>query len=375
MAMPNLDNINDFSQRLNVEAGKLKGNNWTRDMLVEISDTLISMQKEIRWALQNLDYGNMPSVQVDVDGVKTKLTDATGDIATIKESGHELSRMIESNKVLINGEVKRLNDVIDEKTGNLLKGLDAIKKEMSTIKQTADEVSIKVESTKKEFDKKVEDVEKALDKTVNDHVKVIENSIAELKVKDDSISSTIANIKNEFDGKVSTISSSVQEVKETANSYSRVIKETKTTLDGKINDVNSRLNGKVDSSDFNGRQLISMINMDSSSATIRSSKITLESYSNILRSPDGRVELRLEDSQGGGYGDPTMRLRMRQNSYDRFDDVLRVDYPVQQPSITIGNRNKYNSSTRNNAITRVNMQGVIVDGWYNYHASTDVSDL
>lgn len=366
MAMPNLDNINDFSQRLNVEAGKLKGNNWTRDMLVEISDTLISMQKEIRWALQNLDYGNMPSVQVDVDGVKTKLTDATGDIATIKESGHEMSRMIESNKVLINGEVKRLNDVIDEKTGNLLKGLDAIKKEMSAIKQTADEVSIKVESTKKEFDKKVEDVEKALDKTVNDHVKVIENSIAELKVKDDSISSTIANIKNEFDGKVSTISSSVQEVKETANSYSRVIKETKTTLDGKINDINSKLNG---------RELISMINMDSSSATIRSSKITLESYSNILRSPDGRVELRLEDSQGGGYGDPTMRLRMRQNSYERFDDVLRVNYPVEQPSITIGNRNKYNSSTRNNAITRVNLQGVIVDGWYNYHPSTDVSDL
>lgn len=331
MTLPNFSNINS---ELNAQGNKIKGNYNNREVLLEISDTLIKMQKEIMYALQNLGYENMPTVKVDMDGINTKITDATGDIVKIKQSGHEMKQSIESERIRLDGEVKRLSEAIDEKTGKLSKDLEGkiieLTSAISEVKQTADNIKLEVKETVTSFDSKINNVEGLLDEKTN-------------------------KLSSDLQGKI------------------RAVTENVSKIDQRADRIELSVSSKVDRKDYTGQEMISKINMDSSSMKISSNKLVLESVRNILRSPNGRIELELNDADSyGRIGNPFMRLRARQDNYGSWEEIINVahagtaygDGGTYLPEIQIGNRNKYSSSRRNNAITRINFQGVDIFGWY-----------
>ena len=344
MTLPNFSNINS---ELNAQGNKIKDNYNNREVLLEISDTLIKMQKEIMYALQNLGYENMPTVKVDMDGVNTKITDATGDIVKIKQSGHEMKQSIESERIRVDGEVKRLSEAIDEKTGKLSKDLEGkvieLTNAISEVKQTADNIKLEVKETTTAFEGKINDVEGLLDEKTN-------------------------KLNSDLQGKI------------------RAVTENVSKIDQKADRIEISVSSKVDRSDFTGKEMISKINMDSSSMKISSNKLVLESARNVLTSPNGRIELELVDTDSyGRIGDPYLRLRARQDNYGAWSQVIRVEHAGTasgdnryQPEIQIGNRNPYGTNSQKYApITRLNLQGVNIMGRY-YKSSPgldSISDL
>lgn len=198
MTLPNFSNINS---ELNAQGNKIKDNYNNREVLLEISDTLIKMQKEIMYALQNLGYENMPTVKVDMDGVNTKITDATGDIVKIKQSGHEMKQSIESERIRVDGEVKRLSEVIDDKTGKLSKDLEGkvieLTNAISEVKQTADNIKLQVKETTTAFEGKINDVEGLLDEKTNKLNSDLQGKIREVSEKVSTIDQKADGIKLE----------------------------------------------------------------------------------------------------------------------------------------------------------------------------------
>lgn len=395
MTLPNFSNINS---ELSAQGNKIKDNYNNKEVLLEISDTLIKMQKEIMYALQNLGYENMPTVKVDMDGVNTKITDATGDIVKIKQSGHEMKQSIESERIRVDGEVKRLSEVIDEKTGKLSKDLEGkvieLTNAISEVKQTADNIKLEVKETTTAFEGKINDVEGLLDEKTNKLNSDLQGKIREVSDKVSTIDQKADGIKMEVSDTVRTFESKTKEldnsIKDKTEAISRNLNNkisSVTTnvskIDQKADRIELSVSKKVDRSDFTGREMISKINMDSSSMRISSNKLVLESTRNILTSPNGRIELELVDTDSyGRVGNPYLRLRARQDNYGAWSQVIRVEHAGRasgdnryQPEIQIGNRNPYGTNSQKYApVTRLNLQGVNIMGRY-YKSSPELDSI
>ena len=346
MTLPNFSNINS---ELNAQGNRIKDNYTNKDVLLEISDTLIKMQKEIMYALQNLGYENMPTVKVDMDGVNTKITDATGDIVKLKQSGHELKQSIEGERIRVDGEVKRLSEAIDEKTGKLSKDLEGkvieLTNAISEVKQTADNIKLQVKETTIAFDGKINNVENLLDEKTNKLNSDLQGKIREVSEKVSTIDQKADGIKLEVSNTVKSFETKTTELSNTINSKTEAVsKELNDNLDkragaieGNLNtakkDLENSINNKTDAlskdlnkkittvttnvskieqkadnieisvaqkvsrSDFTGYNIISKINVDESEITIKSGKLSLEGQT-YISSPDGRAKLAIVTRAG-----------------------------------------------------------------------------
>lgn len=346
MTLPNFSNINS---ELNAQGNKIKDNYNNREVLLEISDTLIKMQKEIMYALQNLGYENMPTVKVDMDGVNTKITDATGDIVKIKQSGHEMKQSIESERIRVDGEVKRLSEVIDEKTGKLSKDLEGkvieLTNAISEVKQTADNIKLEVKETTTAFEGKINDVEGLLDEKTNKlnsdlqgKIREVSEKVSTIDQKADGIKLEVSNTVKSFETKTTELSNTIdsrteavsKELNDNLNKRAGAIEGSLNTakqdLEDSINDktdalskdLNNKLTtvttnvskidqkadrielsvaSKVSRSDFTGYNIISKINVDKSEITIKSDKLSLEGQT-YISSPSGRAKLAIVERSG-----------------------------------------------------------------------------
>lgn len=359
MTLPNFSNINS---ELNAQGNKIKDNYNNREVLLEISDTLIKMQKEIMYALQNLGYENMPTVKVDMDGVNTKITDATGDIVKIKQSGHEMKQSIESERIRVDGEVKRLSEVIDDKTGKLSSDLNGkvleLTNAISEVKQTADNIKLQVKETTTAFEGKINDVGNLLDEKTNKLNSDLQGKIREVSEKVSTIDQKADGIKLEVSNTVRSFETKTTELSNTIDSRTEAVsKELNDNLDkragaieGSLNtakkDLENSINDKTDAlskdlnnklttvttdvsaikqkannieisvaqkvsrSDFTGYNIISKINVDKSEIAIKSDKISLKGQT-YISSPDGRAKLAIvtrEDQAGLDFTIDGMRM-------------------------------------------------------------------
>lgn len=385
MTLPNFSNINS---ELNAQGNKIKNNYTNKEVLLEISDTLIKMQKEIMYALQNLGYENMPTVKVDMDGVNTKITDATGDIVKIKQSGHEMKQSIESERIRVDGEVKRLSEAIDDKTGKLSKDLEGkvieLTNAISEVKQTADNIKLQVKETTTAFEGKINNVEGLLDEKTNKlnsdlqgKIREVSEKVSTVDQKADGIKLEVSNTVKSFETKTTELSNTIDSKTEAvskelnnnldkrAGAIEGSLNTTKKNLEDSINnkadalskDLNNKITTvttnvskieqkadnieisvaqKVSRSDFTGYNIISKINVDESEITIRSEKLSLEGQT-YISSPDGRAKLAIVERQGQAGLDFTVDgLRMLaitrrsgyMNGYRR--DYTNLDFPFMK---------------------------------------------
>lgn len=348
MTLPNFSNINS---ELNAQGNKIKDNYNNREVLLEISDTLIKMQKEIMYALQNLGYENMPTVKVDMDGINTKITDATGDIVKIKQSGHEMKQSIESERIRVDGEVKRLSEAIDEKTGKLSKDLEGkvieLTNAISEVKQTADNIKLQVKETTTAFEGKINDVEGLLDEKTNKlnsdlqgKIREVSDKVSTIDQKADGIKMEVSDTVRSFESKTKELDNSIKDkteaISRNLNNKISSVTTNVSKIEQKANRIEISVAQKVSESDFTGRKMISKINLDKSELTIKSEKLSLEGQT-YISSPSGRAKLAIVERGGQAGLDFTIDgLRMLavtrrsgyMNGYRR--DYTNLDFPFMK---------------------------------------------
>lgn len=204
----------------------------TKEVLLDISDYLMILVKQVRYALNHLDGSNMPTIKTSLDGLTTKIEAINGDITTIKHTGAEISEQIENQKVKIGDEYKRLSEIIDQKTKEIddrYKGkITAIEDNVSKVTKTADEINSTVKRRVVEFQEKIDDVKKLvnnetgkLDDKLGGQIRRITEQQSEISQKADKIESTVTeNIKSYVEQKSSS---------------------NKEYVDGKMREVNAQL--------------------------------------------------------------------------------------------------------------------------------------
>lgn len=314
MSIPNLgdigQNVGDQIEKIHNSKGLNKDE--VVKALEQVNDSLIIIRKEILYAISHLGFDNMPVVQTTVDGIVTKVEDNSGSIATLVQSGKELSQQIENTNVLIGEEIKNVTDLINAQTGDLddkyTRLINEITSNVSKISQKADEIVLTVESTKKSI---ADGIAKINEKTgeLEGKISSLETSVSTIDQKADSISLTVKNQKTEFNtaiadtqtligktadeldtkiqGQITTITTNVSSIDQKADNISLTVTSVKNDMKNKVN-----------TSDFTGEKIISQINIDTSGIIISGDKVRLKGKINEISSPSGDLKLILSDYTG-----------------------------------------------------------------------------
>lgn len=295
------------SENVQANIGLLNNGKYNnKEILLDIFDALIIITKQIRYALNNLDGSNMPTIKSSLDGLVTKIEAINGDITTIKHTGAEISEQIESQKVRIGDEVLRLSELIDQKTKEIderYKGkISVIEDSVSKVTKTADEINSTVKKNITEFKEGIADVKQLinaetgkLDSKLGGQIKQITEQQSEISQKADKIESTVTESirenRNYLDRELANIPNLISRETTSIKQTARNIELKYEGINSSISGIRSDLNKKLDEKDFSGRQIISKINLDANGAVIQGDRIKLEGRINEIVSPDGRSRL------------------------------------------------------------------------------------
>ncbi len=244
MSLPNLEGINNNIGEL---TDNLKDKKLTKELLMQINDNMLILQKELNFALENLDYSNMPTVKSDTDGMKFQITNNQGSITTIQQSATQLSQQIQQMQQTVNG----------------------MQTNISTISQKADQI----ESTVQSQTTKINGMENDIN-GINGNIQTIQTDVSNVTQKANSIESTVQSQTQDINGLTTSVSQ----------------------INQKANQLELTVGTKVGST-----EIISKINQSPESIKIQSNRVQIQGSTEIV-SPNGRGRLRIDDNSWGGSG-------------------------------------------------------------------------
>lgn len=192
--------------------------------------------------------------------------------------------VLDANDILgkidtLNGETEQLKETTDSITATVAKNKGDTDKAISEVKQTADGITATVAANKKDADTAISKVDQKADSisaTVQANKTSTDTAISNVNQRADSITSTVQQQKEQFDGKIGGLSS---QITQNADSITSVITNLKDTDKAKaagysaITQLQDEINLRVKTADYNGKNIVNQINLNSGGVLIDGTRI------------------------------------------------------------------------------------------------------
>lgn len=261
------DNIWDYAKRKAEMA--FDEPNVTAKIEKAIDEAVAAAQKEL--------------AVLDANDILGKVDTLFDETAGLKETTDSITATVKENKTTQDGENEKLASQIkqnaDSITATVAKNKADTDKAISEVKQTADGISSTVAQNKKDADTAISKVDQKADSinaTVQANKTSTDTAISNVNQRADSITTTVQEQKEQFDGKIGGLSS---QITQNANSITSVVTNLKDTDKAKaagyssITQLQDEVNLRVKTSDYNGKNIVNQINLNSGGVVIDGSRV------------------------------------------------------------------------------------------------------